>query len=84
MLKPQGVATLTSPEGVKEADTFTCHHCNAITHVKAKADPAELGGLCKHCMKLICKNCVGKGCTPFLEKLDRFEKRLLARKSMGL
>ena len=55
--------------GVKEYDTFTCSHCQRIVIVKAKCDPAEMGGLCKICDKLICKECVGKGCSPWEEKM---------------
>lgn len=61
--------------GVVEVDTFSCFHCNRVVHVKPKMDPADMGGLCKQCMKLICKYCVGKGCDPLEEKLKRSEDR---------
>ena len=82
MRNPTGYATLTT-DGVivKERDTFTCFHCNRVIHVKPKCDPADLGALCKVCMELICPRCVGKGCTPFEEKLERAEARHHARKS---
>jgi hypothetical protein len=81
MRNAQGYASITSPEGVREADTFTCYHCNRITHVRAYADPAELGGLCKACMRLICSKCVGKNCIPFEKKLDLMEAKYHARRS---
>jgi hypothetical protein len=81
MRNAQGYACITDPDGVREADTFTCFHCNCITHVRAKADPAELGGLCKCCMKLVCPKCVGKPCVPFLKKIEREEARYHARRS---
>ncbi|HEY6022038.1 MAG TPA: hypothetical protein VIY48_19875, partial [Candidatus Paceibacterota bacterium] len=62
-LRPQGYAVITSPDsgravfdgfqceavsiGSNEYDTMCCYHCNNITHIKAKMDPAEIGGLCK-------------------------------------
>ena len=64
MRNAQGNATISSPDGVAEADTFTCFHCQKVTHVKAKMDPSDLGGLCKVCMRLICSRCVGGTCVP--------------------
>lgn len=75
MLKPGGYSVITSPDGVKEWDTFTCFHCNSKVNVPLKADPSEMGGLCKNCMKLICPKCLDKGCYPFEKKLERAENR---------
>lgn len=99
MRNPQGYATIISPmrsaaklgglhceevrEGVSEYDTFTCFHCNRVTHVKPRMDPADLGGMCKICYKLICARCVDKGCDPFEEKLKRAEARQEALRSYG-
>lgn len=80
-----GYACIEEPDKPRrEADTFSCGHCNSITHVKAKADPTELGGLCKVCMKLICCKCVGKGCDPLEEKLRRWESKQDSLRSYGL
>ena len=85
MRRPQGYALLTDPEkGIKEADTFSCSHCNRIVHVKPKADPADMGGLCKCCMRLICPACVGKACDVLERKLERQEASYQARRSYGL
>lgn len=81
MLRPQGYATITSPNGLAECDTFTCAHCNAIKHVKPKERPEDIGGFCAVCGKLICANCVGKGCDPLEEKLKRMEASYHARRS---
>lgn len=98
-LKPQGYASISSPEtaritldnfqcdeikvGVTEYDTSTCFHCNRVTHIKPRMDPAEMGGLCKICMKLICRYCVGEPCVPFEKKIEAMEKREIARRSYG-
>ena len=58
-----------------EIDTYTCNHCNCIKHVPVRADPSDIGGLCKQCMELICPKCVTKGtCTPW-------EQQMLIRES---
>lgn len=85
MRQPQGYATLTDPSGVVEADTFSCHHCQRIVTVPPRADPADLGGLCKTCMKLICPRCVDlRTCTPWEESMARMEAREAARRSYGI
>ena len=84
MRKPQGYACITDPDGVREADTFTCAHCQRITHVKAGAKPEDLGGLCKQCMGLICSRCVGNGCAPFLKSIEKAEARDAMFRAMGV
>lgn len=63
-----------------ERDTFTCFHCNAVVVVKPMCDPAEMGDLCHSCNRYICRNCAGKGCMPFLKKIDAEEKKAAAVK----
>jgi hypothetical protein len=76
MRRPGGYARIDDPDrGRQEFDTFTCAHCNRITHVKPKARPEDIGGLCKVCMGLICAACVGDACVPFLRRLDEMEAR---------
>lgn len=70
--------------GTTEIDTFSCGHCGAIVHVMPRQDPADLGGLCKQCMKLICPRCLDKGCEPLERKLERAEARDNALRSYGL
>lgn len=100
MRNPGGYAVIISPNsqvvnfdhlrreqvsaGNYETDTFTCFHCNTVVHVAAKMDPANLGGLCKQCMKMICPRCLDKGCTPFEKKLEAMEKRDIALRSYGI
>lgn len=100
MRRPSGYATITSPDkgfanfdharvevikaGTFETDTVQCGHCNRHMHIKPKMDPADMGGLCKQCMKFECPNCVGKGCTPFEKKLEAMERRDIALRSYGI
>jgi len=85
MFRPGGYAFTFSPDGVqKEMDTATCGHCNSVLHIKPFMDPADMGGLCKQCMKFICPKCVDLGCTPFEKKLDQWEARDRALRSYGI
>ena len=70
-----GYERYESPDGVREWSTFTCQHCNKVVRVPMHADPAEIGGLCKVCMGLVCPRCAGLGrCDPFEAKLERVER----------
>jgi hypothetical protein len=84
MRHPGGYACITAPDApTQEFDTFTCAHCNRITHVRARQDPADIGGLCRQCMGLICPRCVGEPCVPFLKRLDDMEARARFRAALG-
>ena len=71
-----GLGTLTGPYGeIQEKPTFTCAHCQNVRRVEPYCDPADLGGLCKICMGVVCEKCVGGPCDPFEKKLERQEAR---------
>lgn len=82
----RGEYTYSEPDGkTKEGETFTCGHCNKVTFVKPWTDPADLGGLCKGCMRLVCGPCVDQlRCDPIEKKLERSEARGAALRSYGL
>lgn len=84
MLREGGYLIGTTDDGPPiERSTLTCGHCNRIVIVKPKCDPADLGGLCKVCMKLICPQCYGLDrCDPFEKKLERAEARDRFRRSL--
>ena len=86
MRNPQGQATVFDGDGeIKVRDTFTCYHCNQVVHVPPRADPANIGGLCYGCFKLICPKCVAEGrCDPIEKKLERWEASYHARRSYGI
>ena len=63
MRRPGGVGTIMDPNVAapfQERDTFTCGHCQYVVFVPPQANPADIGGLCKQCMTLICPTCVGR------------------------
>lgn len=91
MLRPQGYATLTEPDGrLRERDTFTCGHCQRIVHVPPAADPASLGGFCCACGQLICPRCYhqrtvgGAACVTWERRMEQAEARDRALRSYGL
>jgi len=85
MRKPGGYSVVFGPGATVESDTFTCGHCQFIVTVEPKQAPEDTGGLCKMCMKLICKGCVDKGlCTPWEREYERMEARERFRRSAGL
>jgi hypothetical protein len=67
-----------------EIDTFSCYHCNRVVHVPVKADPANIGGTCPNCWKLICPQCVGKGCRPLEMQIEQMEERERILRSYGV
>jgi len=79
---PQGYAVWAG-DRVTECDTFTCGHCQRVVFVPPKADPAELGGLCKQCMSLTCPRCTAAmRCLPFELALERAEASDRLRRSV--
>ena len=87
MRKPQGYHVTVGPApavrenqytcGRHERDTFTCGHCQAIVDVVPFADPADMGGLCRVCNRLICSKCVEspQGCVPWEKMLEKIEQK---------
>lgn len=85
MRNPGGRARVSGPAGVAEIDSFTCRHCQVVTFVRPKQRAADIGGICKVCMGLICVRCVGlMRCDPIEKKLERAEARYHALRSYGL
>lgn len=73
--RQEGYFRYESPDEVKEATSFTCQHCGFVVPVPLLADPANIGGVCKLCMGLICPRCVSLGrCDPIERKLERMER----------
>ncbi len=85
MRRPGGFLICYSPDGVKQADTFTCGHCQRITVVTGKSSAYELGGQCRACMRLICSHCCNLlGCDVIEKKIERMETAGRRRAEMGL
>ena len=76
--KPLGYFVCFDPDGRdREADTFTCQHCNRVVKVKPFCSPSdiEFGGQCKGCMGLVCLRCYDiPGCDHIEKKLERAER----------
>lgn len=80
-MRAQGYACISDPDsGIKETDTITCCHCNRVVHIPP-GKVETVSDFCRSCMKMICITCAGKGCVPFLRKLEQEEARHHARRS---
>jgi len=89
--KPGGTSIITNTSDVpiqhngynigsfsqRERHSFTCCHCNKVTFVEARCDPADLGGRCTCCDDLVCKDCVDKPCFPLEKRLGLYEKGVI-------
>lgn len=87
--KKAGYIRITGPEHRDyESDTATCNHCNKIFIVRSNNPQvkAEVGDLCRMCMKVICPKCAvsGKPCVTFAKRLDAYEKKQKLFKDMEL
>ncbi len=81
-MRAQGYSVLVDPEaGTKECDTHTCAHCQKVVFTPPNKKIEEVGDFCRGCMKVICLDCAGKGCSPFMKKLEAMEARYHARRS---
>jgi hypothetical protein len=99
MRTPQGYATIFDPDRpLVERDTITCSHCQRIVFVKPGTgattylfpqmqgpDKEEPGAFCTTCMSAICIQCCAEGtCTPFMKKLELYEKRQRLLRAVGV
>ena len=85
MRRPGGYGLVIGPDGNTEVDTFTCVHDQRVVRVPPGASPVDCGGWCGRCGAPICLECAKLGtCTPFEEKLERYEARQRSLQSMGL
>lgn len=70
-------------EGVFEADTAQCGHCNKIIHIPTRAHP-NFFSMCRTCMRTVCERCSGLSCDPIEKKIERWEERDRTLKSYGV
>jgi hypothetical protein len=85
MNRAHGFIVESGPLGSVEYESFTCFHCQAIVKVPHRAKGEDIGGLCKVCMRLICRECVGVGsCTPWQKQMEQSEARDRLLQAVGL
>lgn len=85
MRRPQAFSFLSDPDAPTiEHDCFTCFHCQKIVEVEPMCDPADAGGICNNCHRLICPKCVAREtCTPWEEQMRLMMARQDALRSYG-
>lgn len=88
MRNPHGTAIITDPDAavpVREFDTITCCHCQAIVFVGPGQSASDAGGFCRLCFRPTCGPCADHGsCTPFEKKLEAMEARDRLLTSVGV
>lgn len=83
MSQSKGYAILNDPDNKnREFDTLTCNHCQRIILLEPGKVPE--GGWCFQCSKMVCNNCVDKGCTPWEKKMEQMEAKQRMLRSVGL
>ncbi len=75
-----GYLLVKNPDGEggrdREADTFTCRHCNRVTLLPPGADPASIGRWCSTCDGLLCPKCSANlGCAHVEKRMALIESR---------
>jgi len=97
---PQGYAVITNRATgriEKEADTYTCSHCQRIIHVPSGKKIEEVGDICRGCMAVICRRCSdiragripdvassgsGPVCVTFMRKIEAEEDKEARRRDL--
>lgn len=80
----RGYFEFNGPDGQTVVESFTCGHCNFVTQVPPRMDPADMGGFCRMCTRLICAGCASAmTCDVIEKKLERAEARGEAIRSYG-
>lgn len=81
--RQEGYYAYTDPDKSREGASFTCQHCNRVHFLKHGEDPANIGGLCKVCMGLICPQCSALDrCDPIEAKIERWEAEGRLKRSL--
>lgn len=84
--KQRGYGVIIDPAkgAPEEVDSFTCCHCGNVKwlepqkvtgNVVSNAPNEALAARCTCCDKLMCLDCVGKGCIPLERALQKMERR---------
>lgn len=63
-----------------ETDTYTCGHCGRV-HEVGRGHPDY--DFCRSCMKVICPHCLGKGCQPLEQRIERYEAQQRMFRDLG-
>ena len=59
-----------------EVHSSTCFHCGKLTEFPSMKEMMNYVEICRGCMKLICLECAGQGCTPFIKQVEEIEEKL--------
>jgi len=84
--KDHGQINIFGPGKSTEAETQLCAHCQRLMVIRASSPDMKPyhGEVCLKCMKRICPLCMGKDCTPFMKKIEAYERREAMFRSIGI
>jgi hypothetical protein len=94
-MRAQGAIIITDPNLARprEADTFTCGHCQCVVAMHdlatgARKDANHIGIRCSACSAMICRSCSSElaktlKCEPFERRLEAMESRARLRAAIG-
>jgi len=86
-IKPGAIAQYFSEQGWSctpvEFYSSTCAHCQKGTDFPSMRKMMDYVDICRNCMRLICLECHGKPCTPFMRIVEKMEEEA-ERKRMRL
>lgn len=69
--RPGGYAKIVGPNGIQEADTQTCVHCNTVFHMVKGSGTRR--GYCMRCKAITCGSKRCDTCIPFEALLEHWE-----------
>lgn len=88
MLTPReaGQINVIGPKGNAEAETLLCAHCQKLMVTRANSPGMKpyIGEMCRKCMKRICPLCMNTDCTPFMKKIEIYERSQALFRALGL
>ena len=84
-IKPGSVVEIRDAVGnLTEMHASKCVHCEQFTYFPSMKKMHETGiDVCRSCMRLVCKDCAGKPCRPWLKEVERQEARSRMLRDIG-
>jgi len=69
-----GVVEIRDAYGnLTEYHSSTCAHCQKSTEAPSMRELVMKTDVCRNCMKLVCNECGGKPCRPFMKWVEQQE-----------
>ncbi len=77
-IKPGAIGQYFNEQGWSctpvEEHSSTCAHCQKGTEFPSMRKMMDYVDICRNCMRLICLECHGKPCRPFMKLIEQMEE----------